>query len=73
MHDLGSGPNSETLIGSTSRSSVASKRFPLSDEWLARFRFAWMFFAQGEPNGTASSEKNLRSRFKGSRELKGEG
>jgi hypothetical protein len=21
---------------------VASKRFPLSDEWLAQFRFAWI-------------------------------
>jgi hypothetical protein len=51
----------QTLIDLDSRSSVASKRFPLSDGWLARFRFAWMFFAQGGPNGTASSEKNLRS------------
>ena len=31
------------------------------------------FFAQGGPNGTASSEKNLRKPFKVSRELKGEG
>jgi hypothetical protein len=32
-----------------------------------------MFFTQGGPNGTASSEKNLRKPFKVSRELKGEG
>ena len=31
------------------------------------------FFAQGGPNGTASSEKNLRKPFGVSRELKGEG
>jgi small subunit ribosomal protein S12 len=31
------------------------------------------FFAQGGPNGTASSEKNLRKPFEVSRELKGEG
>jgi hypothetical protein len=30
------------------RSSVASKRFPLSDEQLARFRFARFFFACGD-------------------------
>jgi hypothetical protein len=32
-----------------------------------------VFFAQSGPNGTASSEKNLRKPFKVSRELKGEG
>jgi small subunit ribosomal protein S12 len=31
------------------------------------------FFVQGGPNGTASSEKNLRKPFQVSRELKGEG
>ncbi len=31
------------------------------------------FFVRGGPNGTASSEKNLRKPFKVSRELKGEG
>jgi len=31
------------------------------------------FFAQGGPNGTASSEKDLRKPVKVSRELKGEG
>jgi hypothetical protein len=32
---------------------VVSKRFPLSNERLARFRFAWMFFRAGraERNG----------------------
>ena len=29
------------------RSSVMAKRFPLGNEWLARFRFAW-----GYPRGT---------------------
>jgi hypothetical protein len=32
-----------TLIGRNLRSSVASKRFLLSDERLARFRFARVF------------------------------
>jgi small subunit ribosomal protein S12 len=32
-----------------------------------------VFLAQGGPNGTASSEKNLRKPFQASRELKGEG
>src|SRR4051794_32389589 len=39
-----------SLIGPRLRSSVASKRFPLSDEWLARFRFVRMFRA-GDPLG----------------------
>jgi hypothetical protein len=40
MHDLGAGPNSERWAVFDPRSSVASKRYPLSNEWLARFRFA---------------------------------
>jgi hypothetical protein len=39
------------------RSSVASKRFPLSNERLARFRFAWGFRMQG-----GYPDRNLRSR-----------
>jgi small subunit ribosomal protein S12 len=30
---------------------VASKRFPLSNGWLARFRFAWVFSRAGRPAG----------------------
>jgi len=33
------------------RSSVASKRFPLSDEQLARFRFARVFCRAMRPGG----------------------
>jgi hypothetical protein len=33
MHDLGAGPNSERCKVVDPRSSVASKRFPLRDEW----------------------------------------
>jgi hypothetical protein len=73
MHDLGLRLGGFGRPMRNSRSSVASKRFPLSDEWLARFRFAWMFFTPSGPNGTASSEKNLRNLFEVSRELKGEG
>jgi hypothetical protein len=51
MHDLESRPNSEPLIGLNSRSSVASKRFPLSNEWLARFRFAWVFSRKAAERG----------------------
>jgi hypothetical protein len=32
-----------------------------------------VFFRAGRPDGTASPEKNLRSRLEVSRELKGEG
>jgi hypothetical protein len=32
-------------IGKDPRSSVASKRFPLSKERLARFRFAWLLLS----------------------------
>jgi small subunit ribosomal protein S12 len=39
---------------------VASKRFPLSDEWLAQFRFAWV--------SRRAIEQNLRSRCSVSRE-----
>ena len=30
---------------------MASKRFPLSDGWLARFRVAWVFSRAGRPAG----------------------
>jgi hypothetical protein len=47
------------------RSSVASKRFLLSDERLARFRFARMFFTQGNSVGLFEGpERILRDRFR---------
>jgi hypothetical protein len=64
MRDLG------VLLNSASwsvklRSSVASKRFPLSDEWLARFRFARMFRVE--------RQEFAEPMFGFPRELKGEG
>jgi len=41
MHDLGGWLSGTCRFGEDPRSSVASKRFPLSKERLARFRFAW--------------------------------
>jgi hypothetical protein len=48
---------------------VASKRFPLSDEWLARFRFARVFFSRDAAgrDGQFRSE-NLRNRLSEARE-----
>jgi small subunit ribosomal protein S12 len=43
---------------------VASKRFPLSDERLAQFRFARMLFARNGPGGEAIPEENLRKNFR---------
>ena len=65
MHDPGVRLNSSSWSVKL-RSSVASKRFPLSDEWLARFRFARMFRVKGRG-------RNLRNRCSVSHELKGEG
>jgi hypothetical protein len=50
MHDLGTGW-AAIADRSQSRSSVASKRFPLSNERLARFRFARDFFRATRPMG----------------------
>src|SRR5579871_406709 len=44
MHDLGVRLGSSRCQADGPRSSVASKRFPLSDERLARFRFARIVF-----------------------------
>jgi small subunit ribosomal protein S12 len=50
---------------------VASKRFPLSDERLARFRFARVFSRRAAGWGGGRPEQNLWSRFFGFlRELK---
>jgi small subunit ribosomal protein S12 len=43
---------------------VASKRFPLSDERLAQFRFARMVFRTRWPGGEAIPEENLRKNFR---------
>jgi small subunit ribosomal protein S12 len=43
---------------------VASKRFPLSNERLARFRFAWVFSRQASREA-GNPGQNLRSRFFG--------
>ena len=46
------------------RSSVASKRFPLSDEWLARFRFARLNSRAANWMGLKVPSDFLRSRFR---------
>src|SRR5581483_2033258 len=76
MHDLGGGLGSSRCQSDGPRSSVASKRFPLSDEWLARFRFARIVFrgTRASPAGAGTPEDRiLRNREAVSRELEGEG
>jgi hypothetical protein len=55
------------------RSSVASKRFPLGDERLARFRFARVFVPCGEPVGPGVPDEFAKADVSVSPELKGEG
>ena len=62
MHDLGAGLNSERWTVFKPRSSVASKRFPLSNVRSARFSLCAGFFVQASPAGRGSLKKNLRIR-----------
>jgi hypothetical protein len=52
---------------------VASKRFPLSNEQLARFRFARVCSAYRERVGPLVPDEFAKADFSVSRELKGEG
>jgi hypothetical protein len=51
MHDLGGCSARFAPVGQKLRSSVASKRFLLRDERLARFRFARVVFRAGQQMG----------------------
>src|SRR6202022_4032114 len=70
MHDLGAG-RTASAGRSRSRSSVAYKRFPFSNEWLEQFRFA-RFNSCDASTGTVVPNEFAKP-IAVSRELKGEG
>src|SRR5438445_10517442 len=71
MHYLGAWAAAFRRSAQESRSSVASKRFPLSDEWLARFRFVRLFRAWRPRR--AGSLRRICGPGDGPRQKKGEG